>query len=365
MSGGAGGAAGGRLGPEAVAAADPGGMCRLIAAWPEQIAAQRQALAARPWPEPMPAGPFRLLALGGLGGSAIGGDLARGLAEDELALPFLVVRDYEWPAAVGRGTLCALSSYSGDTEEVLALYDDAGRRGAARVALASGGELARRAARDGVPCATLAPGLPPRAALGYSLVSLLAMLRALGCALGGPAALEEAQQVLAAENRRLAPEVPEAANPAKQLALALHGKIVVVYTATRHLSGVGLRWKGQINENAKTPAFHGAVPELNHNETVGWEALRPLHAHVAVVCLRDREEHPRVARRLDLTRELVAEAGVAAYSAHAAGEGRLARLLSLVQLGDWVSLYLAVLAGVDPMPVAQIDRLKQALEATE
>jgi glucose/mannose-6-phosphate isomerase len=265
---------------------------------------------------------------------------------------------------VGPGTLCALSSYSGDTEEVLALYEEAQRRQAARVALASGGELERRAARDGVPCAPLPAGLPPRAALGYSLVSLLELLRVLGCPGEGPAALEEAQRVLAAGNRRLAPETPEAENPAKQLALALHGKIVVVYTAARYLSGVGLRWKGQINENAKTPAFCGAVPELNHNETVGWEGLRPLHARLAVVALRDREEHPRVARRLELTAALLAEEGLAAYPVRPQGESRLARLLSLVQMGDWVSLYLAVLAEVDPTPVAKIDRLKRDLEAT-
>ena len=366
MSGRAGGAApppadAGRLGPAAVAAADPAGMHRLIGTWPEQLAAQRAALAARPWPGPLSARGCRLLAVGGLGGSAIGADLALGLAEDELAFPACVVRDYQWPAAVGPGALCVLSSYSGGTEEVLALYDEAARRGAARLALTSGGELARRAARDGVACGALPPGLPPRAALGYSLTALLSLLRALGGSLGGPDALDEAQAVLAAGQRRLAPEVPEAENPAKQLALALRGKLVVVYTATRFLAGVGRRWKGQINENAKTPAFHGAVPELNHNESVGWEALRPLHPQLAVVCLRDREEHPRVARRLDLTRAQVAEAGLAAHAAAATGEGRLARVLSLVQLGDWVSLYLAVLAGVDPTPVVPIDRLKQAL----
>ena len=354
----------GRLEPAAVAGADPRGMRRLIEAWPEQIAAQRRSLAAEPWTPP-PGGPFRLLALGGLGGSAIGGDLARDAVVDSLATPFLVVRDYQWPAAVGPGALCILSSYSGNTEEVLSLYDAAGRSGAARVALASGGELARRARADGVPCAMLPPGLPPRTALGYSLVSLLDLLNSLGCPGEGQSALEEAQEVLAAGNRRFAPEVSEAENPAKQLALALRGRIVVVYTAERHLSGVGLRWKGQINENAKTPAFHGRLPELNHNETVGWEALRPLHAHFGLVCLRDREEHARVARRMDLTRALVAEEGVAVHEAHSTGRSRLARLLSLVQLGDWVSLYLAVLAGVDPTPVTKIDRLKQALEAGE
>jgi glucose/mannose-6-phosphate isomerase len=351
-----------RLEAAAVAAADPGGMRRHLSAWPQQLAEGRRALAEHPWPGGLAPPGFRLLAAGGLGGSAIGADLVRGLTEDALAVPFMVVRDYAWPRAVGPGTLCVLSSYSGNTEETLALYDEAGRRGAARAALTSGGELARRARADGVPCAPLPPGLPPRAALGYSLVSLLGLTQALGCPGEGEGALDEAQALLVAGGRRLAPEVPEAENPAKLLALSLQDRIVIVYTASRLLSGVGLRWKGQINENAKTPAFHGAVPELNHNETVGWEALRPLHGRFAVICLRDREEHPRVARQLELTRELVAEEGLAALETRSSGRSRLARLLSLVQLGDWVSLYLAVLAGVDPSPIAKIDRLKRALE---
>lgn len=349
------------LDPTTVAGVDGSGMARLVASWPDQIRDQRRVLERAPFPLEMTAP--RLLAAGGLGGSAIGADLARGLVEDTLDIPFLVVRDYQWPAAVGAGSLCVVSSYSGNTEEALALYDEARERGATRAAVASGGELARRCEADGVPCARLPAGLPPRAALGYSLVSLLALLEALGCAGVGPAALDEAESVLAAGNRRLAPEVPEAENPAKRLALALRGKIVVVYTATRFLSGVGLRWKGQINENAKAPAFAATFPELNHNEVVGWEGLSELHSRFAVVCCRDPEDHPRVARRAELTRAQLEEDGVAVHEVWPEGRGRLARLLSLVQLGDWTSLYLAVLAGVDPTPVERIESLKRALGA--
>jgi glucose/mannose-6-phosphate isomerase len=335
-----------------------------VRAWPDQIREQRAALAREPWPTTLASATPRLVCVGALGGSAAGAELARGLHEATLPVPFLVVREYEWPAAVGPGALCVLSSYSGNTEETLALYDEAGKRGAARAAVTSGGELARRAARDGVPAVFLPPGLPPRAALGYSLVSLLALLHALGFRDEGEDAVREAEEVLSAGNTLLAPESPESENPAKLLAQALHGRVVIVYTAARFLAGVGLRWKGQINENAKTPAFTNALPELNHNESVGWEALRAVHGRFGVACLRDAEEHPRAARQMEWTRAMLAEEGLTVVEARPRGHSRLARLLSLVQLGDWVSLYLAALAGVDPFPITKIDALKRSLETT-
>jgi glucose/mannose-6-phosphate isomerase len=345
---------------EALRRLDASGMEALIRSWPEQIAAQRRSLAEANWPGAlaMPAH----LAVGGLGGSAIGADLARGIVEDALPVPYTIVRDYEWPASVDGRTLCVVCSYSGNTEESLALYDDAGARGARRLGITSGGALAERAQRDGVPRAAMPGGLPPRAALGYSLVSLLAILRALGCPGTAESDLDEATRVLAAGNERLAPETPEEQNPAKRMARDLAGRVAVVYGTSRFWDGVGRRWKGQINENAKMPAFHAAFPELNHNETVGWEALRPLHDRFAVVMLRDPEEAPRTARRFEVTRRLLEEEGVTVREAHAAPGGRLARLLSLVQFGDWVSLYLAVLAGVDPTPIRKIETLKRALE---
>ena len=228
--------------------------------------------------------------------------------------------------------------------------------------ITSGGELARRAAADGVAAVFVPPALPPRAALGYSLVSLLELLQALGFQGEGEHAALEAHEVLAAGTSLLAPESPVAENPAKKLAQALQGRVVVVYTAARFLAGVGQRWKGQINENAKTPSFTNVLPELNHNESVGWEALRPWHERFGVVCLRDREEHPRAARQMEWTRAMLAGEGLTVVEATPTGTSRLARLLSLVQLGDWVSLYLAALAGVDPYPITKIDALKRSLE---
>jgi glucose/mannose-6-phosphate isomerase len=339
---------------------DGSDMCSLIRSWPEQIEAQTRRLEDAGWPDP-PAAAERIL-LGGMGGSAIAGDVVYGVIEDELGVPFQVVRDYLWPGGVGARSLCLLSSYSGNTEETLSLYEEAGARGATRLVLSSGGELSRRAARDGVTAVTLPPGLPPRAALGYSVVSVLGLFRSLGWQHTGAGALGEAQEVLEAGNRLYAPEIDEPRNPAKQLARSLSGHAVVIYTPVRHLTGVGRRWKGQINENAKQIAFHADLPELDHNEIVGWEVLRDLHPRFRVVFPRDHDEHPRVARRIELTRGILAAEGVESVTVPSRGESRLARVLSLIQLGDWVSLYLAVLAGVDPTRLEKIDRLKTTLE---
>lgn len=354
----------GRLDPGDIRQIDRQGMSSLILSWPEQIRTQSKVLDEAGWPDLTTAG-IRQCLLGGMGGSAIAGDVVYGVAEDSFGLPFRVNRDYQWPGGVDAHTLCLLSSYSGNTEETLGLYDQAGRAGAVRLVLTSGGELMDRAARDGVPLITVPPGLPPRAALGYSVVSVLGLFRSLGWHDAGGGALGEAQEVLEAGNRLFAPETGEPENPAKQLARALSGRAVVIYTPARHLHGVGLRWKGQINENAKQLAFHADLPELDHNEIVGWEVLRDLHPRFRVVFPRDHDEHPRVARRIELTRGILAAEGVESLEVHSRGRSRLARLISLIQFGDWVSLYLAVLAGVDPTRLDKIDRLKRTLEESD
>ncbi len=341
-----------------VAARDAGGMAALIAAWPAQIAGQRAALAASPWPaQPAP----RLLAVGGMGGSAIAADLVFALAADRLPFPTLVCRDYAWPAAVRPGALAVLSSYSGNTEETLALYDEARARGVARLAITTGGELARRCKADGVPWRVVPAGLPPRAALGYSVVSLSLVLESLGAPGWGDAAWAEAHRVAIELGTRCAPDRPEAENAAKQLARAVVGRAVCIYGGAGLAAPIARRWKGQLHENAKTLAFDAVLPEMNHNEIVGWEALADLHPRFAVILLRDRAESGALARRMAVTRAILEDEGVGVHEAWSVGTSPLARMISLLVLGDWMSLYLAVLAGVDPTPIVKIDRLKAAL----
>ena len=341
-----------------VTAIDRGGMAALIAAWPEQLATQRAALAASPWPKrPAPT----LLAVGGMGGSAIASDLVFALAADRLSFPTLVCRDYAWPAAVRPGALAVLSSYSGNTEETLALYDEAKARGVDRLAITTGGALARRCEADGVPWRAVPGGLPPRAALGYSVVSLSLVLAALGEAVVSEADWQEAHDIASRLGRDCAPGVSEADNPAKRLARAVVGRAVCIYGGAGLAAPIARRWKGQLHENAKTLAFDAVVPEMNHNEVVGWQALSDLHPRFAVILLRDRGESDALARRMAVTRAILEDEGVGVHEASTLGASALARMVSLLVLGDWVSLYLAVLAGVDPTPIVKIDRLKSAL----
>jgi len=212
-----------------------------------------------------------------------------------------------------------------------------------------------------VPWRAVPGGLPPRAALGYSVVSLSLVLESRGAPGSSEAEWQEAQDVASRLGLQCAPGQPEADNPAKRLARAVVGRAVCIYGGAGLAAPIARRWKGQLHENAKTLAFDAVVPEMNHNEIVGWQALADLHPRFAVILLRDRAESGALARRMTVTREILEDEGVGVHEAHAVGTSPLARMVSLLVLGDWVSLYLAVLAGVDPTPIVKIDRLKAAL----
>ncbi len=296
----------------------------------------------------------------GMGGSAIGGDLMRALAEGEAAVPVVVNRGYGLPAWVGPRTLVVVSSYSGGTEETLSAYAEAVRRGARIVALTSGGEVASRAADAGHPMITIPGGMQPRAALGYSLGALLRLARAAGLLSLADDEFEAA--VGAARDRASRHDDDSDANPARALAATWVGAWPLVYTGVGLLEAVGVRWRGQIQENAKHPATGNVFPELDHNEIMGFEAAPPdLLARMRVVVLRDRDDHPQVVKRYAATRALVEPAVGGWTEVESEGDSRLARVLSLVQLGDAASFWLAIAKGVDPTPVETIQALKRQL----
>ncbi len=340
-------------------ARDPRGMAALVDALPDHVA---QALAnsdAHPWRPPVR--DADLLAVGGMGGSAIAGELTAALFADVLRRPMLVVRDYRWPACVTRASLALLSSNSGNTEETLALADEAVNRGVPTVALASGGALAAKAAEHGWTRVPVPSGMPPRAALFHAWVPVSRLPSALGWTSDPAPDWREAGALMAKRNADLASGVPEARNPAKQLARALAGRHVLVYSAAGPMAAVAVRWRQQLNENAKLHAHSAVVPELNHNEIVGWQRPKPAHDTIAVVVLRDREDSAEATLRLDLTAEYAARQGAAVHELHSVGESRLARMASLVQIGDHVSLHLALLGGVDPTDITSIDDFKRRL----
>ncbi len=339
--------------------ADRFDMAGRIAAIPEHVEAALAALAESPWR--LPPGAPTLLAVGAMGGSAMAAELCAGTWADRLPRPLLVVREYRWPACVDAGALALLCSYSGGTEETLALYAEAGRRGVPRVAMTTGGALATACARDGVPVARLPGGSPPRAALFSAWVPLTGLLAALGWIDDPAPAWREAIAVLRAQQARIGPQVAEAQNLAKQLARALQERLVFVYGGSERVGPVVTRVRNQLNENAKLLSHSALVPELNHNEIVGWENPGAAHAPIAALFLRDGEELAEVDARLALTAEYVAKQGGAVHELAGAGRSRLARIASLVHWGDWLSFYLALLNGVDPTPIASSDAFKARL----
>lgn len=338
---------------------DPQGMGKWIEAFPSQVEeAWGIGLAAR---VPQDYAEVDQIVVQGMGGSAVGGDLLGALYAAKLKVPYLVVRDYEVPGFAGPRTLFIASSYSGNTEETLSGYEQAKERGCKIMAVTSGGKLAEWARRDGFPWIAIPGGYMPRAALGYSFFPLLAALGRLGLLPDASFEVEEAIAVLKEGVGRLGRHVPEAANPAKELARWFHGAYPLIYAAGAWPGVVALRWKTQINENAKNLAFWNVLPELNHNETVGYEAPAELIRKIRVLFLLTGEESVRQAKRIEVTRGIIDRAGAATRTLTAAGRSSLAKMMSLIQYGDFVSLYLAVLNGVDPTPVKVIDLLKGEL----
>ena len=294
----------------------------------------------------------------GMGGSAIGGDLVRTLVEPTSPVPFAVNRGYALPAWVGQKTLVVASSYSGGTEETLSAFGEAQERGATIVAVASGGELADRADADRT--VTISGGLQPRAALGYSLGVLLRLARTLGLMDLPDGAVDDA--LAAARDRAGRYDRDEDGSAPRDLSAHFEGALPVVYTGVGLLEAVGMRWRTQIHENAKHPAVGNVLPELDHNEIMGFESgPEEVLSRMEVVALRDRDDHAQVQKRFDATRDLVQGSVGGWHEVETDGDSRLSRTLSLVQYGDWASLWLALRKGVDPTPVETIQQLKKTL----
>jgi glucose/mannose-6-phosphate isomerase len=349
----------------AQAAADPQGMLGRV----EGAAGQWRTAAAAVDGFEAPAGwrRCREVIIAGLGGSAIAADLLAAWLEPRWPVRLHVLRDYDLPAWAGRDTLLVASSYSGNTEETLSVWERAGERGIERMAVTSGGELARSARRGGLPLLELAAGYPPRAALPMSFVTLAGLLAGVGPAEGGPGG-SRAREELAAVPRMLEEtaghcgrNVPSSRNPAKELALWLGEELPVLYVPRDPLGAVGRRWRSQFNENAQRLAWGGEIPELDHNEIVGWPARPWLQGNTRVLFLEDADQHPQVSRRIAVTAEWVASTGAVVRRLTGQGAGRLERIWSLVALGDFTSVYLALVWGIDPTPVTGIEHLKSRL----
>jgi glucose/mannose-6-phosphate isomerase len=334
---------------------DPSGMLAAVDAMPEQCAEAWAAAQAfeLPWEE----APERIVILG-LGGSGIAGDYFRALLARESAVPVFNVRGYELPPFVDEGTLVIASSFSGETEEVLAGFEQALATQARKMVLTTGGRLLATARANGVPAFVFAYAGEPRAAIGWGLMPLLAVAEGLGLMQGVRRDVDEAVEVLLGLRAEWTADKPSSENAAKQLALRLHERLPVVYGAGP-LIEVARRWKTQLNESAKTWAFFEEMPEVQHNAIVALGLPKGIASSTTAVVLRSETlDHPRVKLRYEYGERLFDGAGIAHETAWASGNSALAQMLSLTMLGDYVSAYLALLYGVDPTPTTVIDELK-------
>jgi glucose/mannose-6-phosphate isomerase len=299
----------------------------------------------------------------GMGGSGVAGDVVQAVVEPRLPVAFRVIKSYgPLPEWVGRTSLVFAVSYSGNTEETLAAFEVAHQRGARLVVICSGGELAARARAYGVAHVEIPAGQQPRASLGYLTLPILAVLQKVGLINNVDAELEEAVEVLASLRERCGRKRALEENPAKDLARRVAGKIPVVYGAYGPSATAAQRFKCDLNEYAKTPAFWNYLPELDHNEIEGWGQMADLTRHNFVaVFLRDDDEPERIDLRFEITRKLIEDKLAEVVEVRGEGRSVLARLLSLIMLTQLAAIYVGFSNGVDPGPVHVLEKLKNEL----
>lgn len=305
-------------------------------------------------------GTIRNIIIAGMGGSAIGGDVVSTLVGNQLKIPFIVNRHYDLPSWVNDETLVIVSSYSGNTEETLSAYEQANNRGAQVCGITTGGKLGLLLDENQQDNISIPGGLQPRAALAFSFIPMLWVLHHLSLIDSSFInAIQTASETIRKNRERYSLENDE--NPTYALAQQVCQLIPVIYGANPSTSTVAVRWKGQLAENAKMPAYQNELPELNHNEIVGWENNPNLLEKLLVIWLKDESDHPRIKHRQTITRSILAENNVQQTQVSVEGASLIERIIHLIYFGDWVSFWCALRHGTDPSPVHKIDTLKQEL----
>lgn len=348
---------------------DPSNMFEVLYRMPEQI---KEAVGigerAPMWRRQATSNRYAIF---GLGGSAIGGDLLRSYAAavpgaDHLNMT--VHRGYSAPGWLDGDTNVIVSSYSGDTEETLSAFDEAKKKTDRMLCITTGGTLGKKAVTYGLPIINIPPDYQPRCALAFAFFPLLTVMGRSGAFDAKAvrlntkgikellAQLEELRDVYASKSAK---------NPALALAKKLHGTVPVIYSASERMDAVNLRWRGQIQENAKQVAFGNTLPEMNHNEINGWQHPAELTKQASVVLLRDADDHARVRLRFDALEDIVKKSVANLVTVEGTGNTLLSRMFTAIYLGDWVSWHLAILNGVDPTPVPVIQTLKARLAAAK
>jgi len=297
----------------------------------------------------------------GMGGSAIAGDLIKDILFDNLKVPTNVIRGYLSPAYCTAETLVIVSSYSGNTEETLSAVKSAADKGAQIIALTSGGTLKDLAKKNRWSCIVIPEGYQPRQALGYLFFSLYHVLGKAGLLSYYEEDLKSLVNV--AKQWAKANDYPNSSMSVLPFDVAnkIQNKIPIIYSSAPLLRTVGVRWRNQMNENAKSMAFSNAFPELNHNEIVGWECETNLGKNFIVILLENEDPHPRIKKRIEITKKVIRKKGVEVIDIYSAGKTPLEKVFSLIVLGDWVSYYLALAYKKDPIEIDNINYLKSEM----
>jgi len=298
----------------------------------------------------------------GMGGSAIAGDVLNDVLFDKLPVPMQVVRGYECPAYCSKKTLVIVSSYSGNTEETLSSIDKARKKSNKIIAVTSGGELSKMAKKNKWKLIILPDGFPPRQAFGYLFFPVWHLLNRL---INNPVPdriIENLTIGLASQIMRCDENSAEGKSLPREIAFKLHNKIPIIYSVEPYLKSVAYRWRTQLNENAKSLAFHHLIPEMNHNEIVGWDINERLTKDLIVVILKSDLYPARINTRINLTKKILNEKGIEVVEVYGRGNTILENTISLICMSDWVSYYLAMIYEKDPLTILNIEYFKAELK---
>lgn len=348
--------------PDTLSAADPGGMLRAVASLGDQL---ETGYAAARETDDLPSGEgVRNVVVCGMGGSGIAGDVLRSVYADRARVPIVVSKGFGLPEFADHNTLVVALSFSGNTEETLDAFGRAVDVGTRIVTVSAGGALAARSEDRAVPHIEIpADAGPPRAALGHLTAAAIAVLEAAGLIPGARASVEEAALALRVETARLGPDRATEENEAKSIAWWLGGRasreplIPAIWAPVGIGEAAALRWKNQFNENAKRPAFVSAMPELGHNEVEGWSA--GAGRGFGLIVLRPGRVQAWADRRIAAAMDVVSGSGLDRREVHGRDGSALTRFFALTMIGDFASVYLAILRGVDPTPVPVLTRMKE------
>lgn len=305
----------------------------------------------------------RSMIVAGMGGSGIGGELLKDWARNRVAIPIEVCKEYYLPAYADENTLVSVVSYSGETEESLSVFLDAIKRNCMIACVSSDGTLSEFAEKLDVPNLRVPSGMAPRATLPYLFIPLLMLLEKIGLASSVEPEISETIKTLQKISRENSPEKPSNTNPSKMLASNVCGTIPVIYGFDIYRA-VAQRLKTQFNENSKIPSKWEPFPELDHNEIVGWEEVGKLADCLSIILIRDDAERIEMKQRIEVTKNLMHKQSLRIFELWTKGKNSLAKMSSAICVGDFASVYLAILRGIDPTPVKTITLLKEKLGQT-